>query len=526
MKLLKTLRNNWKKSVFAFGCFAYGNYYLIERKRNSLLLQSYCLNALKYSKEKFNPESNIKRVTVFLNPIANKERGRFLYDKHIAPLLYLSGLDVRLIRLEKNSEANEYMKALDLNDTDCIVVAGGNATLNEVISGLMNREDSAQFLKRIPIGVLPIGQTNNFSRKWFDSSDNEIRFHADSAMAIIKGETKPANLLKITVNQNEKESESNEKVDEKTGAYSLLKQNKIYALSNFSCGFVTSTDANLDNYWYFGFNTLRQRMNHYFMKRYLLRNPYNYEFTYKNKCYGCSKCLNSVDLNNRLKQVNEEYENVKRNQFNKNLSLFKRLISILSHSRPNSKEIQMNLLKQKEEQMKELRSAIEKSKRANKDCEKIYTSNLLQVQLYANINEQEDEPYIDTVIVKDPKFNFDEMFLAKNRNLKEFQIRRTNVKELDKNQESVQRMAIEIDGEIYKLNNSKENELSLKVELVENCLNIFYLNRETLLESNSYTNSQTTNESATQNQKVSIQPFKHLYDSYLKQVEKLSLNKA
>jgi hypothetical protein len=173
-----------------------------------------------------------------------------------------------------------------------------------------------------------------------------------------------------------------------------------------------------------------------------------------------------------------------------------------------------------------LRSAIEKSKRANKDCEKIYTSNLLQVQLYANINEQEDEPYIDTVIVKDPKFNFDEMFLAKNRNLKEFQIRRTNVKELDKNQESVQRMAIEIDGEIYKLNNSKENELSLKVELVENCLNIFYLNRETLLESNSYTNSQTTNESATQNQKVSIQPFKHLYDSYLKQVEKLSLNKA
>jgi len=75
--------------------------------------------------------SNIKRVTIFLNPIANGESGRFAYDSKVAPLLHLAGLDVRLVRLDQNSEANQYMNALDLTDTDCIVVAGGNATLNE-----------------------------------------------------------------------------------------------------------------------------------------------------------------------------------------------------------------------------------------------------------------------------------------------------------------------------------------------------------------------------------------------------------
>lgn len=149
-KLIQTIRNNWKKSLFGFSALSYGTYYLIERKFNSELMQAYCYEALKYSREKVKPEETIKRVTIFLNPIANKERGKYVFDKNVAPLLNLSGLDVRLIRLEKNSEANEYMKEIDMNDTDMIVVAGGNATLNEVIKGLVDRPDSKEFLQRIP----------------------------------------------------------------------------------------------------------------------------------------------------------------------------------------------------------------------------------------------------------------------------------------------------------------------------------------------------------------------------------------
>jgi acylglycerol kinase len=205
----------------------------------------------------------LKRVTIFLNPIANGERGKFLYDKNVAPLLHLSGLDVRLVRLEKNSEANAYMKELDVNDTDCIVVAGGNATLNEVISGLANRPDAKEFLRRIPIGIIPLGESNSFMKKWFEnfseanakrsSNEKELRLFADSAMAIIKGVSQPAHLVKITLNQNNKRNASSEEDEslqmKKIGAYSLLKENQIYALSGVSCGFMTVTDANKDNYW-------------------------------------------------------------------------------------------------------------------------------------------------------------------------------------------------------------------------------------------------------------------------------------
>jgi hypothetical protein len=44
-----------------------------------------------------------------------------LYDKNVAPLLHLSGLDVRLIRLDKNSEANEYMKEIDFGEKSILI---------------------------------------------------------------------------------------------------------------------------------------------------------------------------------------------------------------------------------------------------------------------------------------------------------------------------------------------------------------------------------------------------------------------
>lgn len=121
MQVITKIRNNWKKSVFFSGLFTYGTYYLIERKRNGELMQAYCFEALKYSKEMVNPEKVIKRVMIFLNPVANRERGRFLYDKNVAPLLHLSGLDVRLIRLDKNSEANEYMKEIDFGEKSILI---------------------------------------------------------------------------------------------------------------------------------------------------------------------------------------------------------------------------------------------------------------------------------------------------------------------------------------------------------------------------------------------------------------------
>lgn len=104
-----------------------------------------------------------------------------------------------------------------LEETDCIVVAGGNATLNEVISGLVNRENAAANTNRNergssahssglripPIGIVPVGLTNTFAHKWLNmlglsnDTEAEIRLLATSALSIIKGDTIDANLIKV-----------------------------------------------------------------------------------------------------------------------------------------------------------------------------------------------------------------------------------------------------------------------------------------------------------------------------------------
>jgi diacylglycerol kinase family enzyme len=558
MKLLKTLRNNWKKSLFGFSSLTYGTYYLLERKRTQELLQAYCYEALKYSKDKVSPEQNVKRVTIFLNPIANQERGRFLYEKNVAPLLHLAGLDVRLIRLDKNSEANEYMKEIDMSSTDCIVVAGGNATLNEVITGLISRSDASEFLRRISIGLIPIGETNRFAEKWLDnfgpkrSKEKELRLLADSAMSIITGLTKPIDLMKITLNRQSNSDKTPEIDDDalqlerkKTGAYSLLKENKIYSLSNVSFGFVTETDANVDSYWYYGW--LKSRMNEYFMKRFLQISPLKYELKYKLQCNGCSKCLNERELRSTLETLinkssgrsrktnstigeNRDAKESRSSLIQLFYNLFFKIGSIKIKETPEQ-------LESKLKQVRLLNTLIEKSQRINEDCNKTYEAKLTQTHLIARINEsseyskeeqaayeegKSEKSYIDVAIVKDPEFNIKDMFLAQRKEFKEFQVRKLqNSAESKFAQKRENEFRIEIDGEIYKLGNTN-NDLTIRVEHLEKCIN--FLRPDPNLCNNIKINSESKiylknmrleMEKKSKNVDFpSIRPFENLYLSY------------
>lgn len=511
MKLLTTLRNNWKKSVLGFCVFTYGTNYLIERKHLSDLLQAYCYEALKYSQERVSPEQTVRRVTVFINPVANSERGRFLYDKNVAPLLHLAGLDVRVVRLDRNSEANAYMKEIDMNDTDCVVVAGGNATLNEVISGLLHRPDAGEFLQRVTIGVIPIGQTNSFANKWFDnftslsSKESELRLLADSGLSIVRGISKPADLVRVTLKQQQQQKQpevakttttdtdpkvnlTNIDVDsQKRGAYSLLKENQIYALSNVSCGFVTETDANKDKYWQYWF--YREHMNRYFMDRFLRRNPIRFHLTYKNKCNGCSRCLNEkslVEQLNNLNRPNQGGSAAQQEQTEGERHFLKLIYKKLIKGRIQPKETPAAIAK-RERQRKIYERLIAKSKLVNTDCNQTHEANLIQTQLIANINEPDpeapapspetiyesnDESGIATVLVRDPEFNVKSMFLADKRYLKEFEIKKlaSPAKFIEEN--AIDQFALDVDGEIYKLDNRPETDLSVRVEYLEKCINL------------------------------------------------------
>jgi len=359
----------------------------------------------------------------------------------------------------------------------------------------VNRPDSDEFLRRIPFGLIPIGETNRFGKKWFMklfpklSDEDEIRLLCDSAMSIIRGLTMPADLLKITLidmpsqEPTQEQSKAEEKDNNDRGAYSLLKENKIYALSNVSAGFVTETDAQLSKYWYYGWG--KHRMNRYFTDRYLRRQPVKFNFSYKLKCHGCSKCLSTEELKTKLDNfINKKNPTREKTEtVEAKASIFQRLYRSLIGV-GSLKGYEKETAEEKEKRLATIRSMqgmITKSQTENKDCGRTFETKLVQAQIEANINsypilengsENLEPSSLETVIVKDVKFNFDDMFLAQKKHLAEFELSKSNVNErgfrFKKPEDNIEnKFCVEIDGETYKLNNQPGHEMKVRVEHIE-----------------------------------------------------------
>ena len=70
-----------------------------------------------------------------------------------------NGYEVTVHPTQARMDAIDVAKRIcDEENYDLIVCSGGDGTLNEVIQGVMNSE------KRLPIGYIPTGTTNDFAR--------------------------------------------------------------------------------------------------------------------------------------------------------------------------------------------------------------------------------------------------------------------------------------------------------------------------------------------------------------------------
>lgn len=102
-------------------------------------------------------EAAPRRVAVVLNPFGGNGRGRRLW-KYLEPRLADAGVDVDLHRTERAGHATDIARELDCDGVDVVVVIGGDGSLNEVVQGVMAREDPAAFP---PISIQPGGTGNS-----------------------------------------------------------------------------------------------------------------------------------------------------------------------------------------------------------------------------------------------------------------------------------------------------------------------------------------------------------------------------
>nr|XP_037277487.1 acylglycerol kinase, mitochondrial-like [Rhipicephalus microplus] len=278
VKVFKTLRNHWKKSTFAACLLTYGGWYLNERHKTTLMMRALCLRAKDYGDMPIPAGAKPRHVTVIINPTSKDGKGKILYEKYAAPLLHLAGIRVSCFQTEYEGQAKSLMEVLD--NTDAVVIAGGDGTLHEAITGLMSRDDFVVACKRFPVGVIPAGKTNSLAKLLFwEPGITEARWIALSAMAVVSEQ-----LSKMDVIKAELESEEGGEKEVKT----------VYSLGQIEEGAYHNLLTTIPKYWYFG--PLKARAALFFGALKGVPETTVARLSYSEPCSGCSWCFNQNAL--------------------------------------------------------------------------------------------------------------------------------------------------------------------------------------------------------------------------------------
>lgn len=208
--MFRTIRNHWKKSLFAFCALSYGSNWIYDRYQTNKIRQFYCGQAALIGSQTQPFMSRLNRVAVLLNGKANNGKAKSIYDKTIFPLLHLSGLDVRVYLLDSMKKPEDLEDLLtnkiQPNELSALMIVGGDGTLSELTPYFLQ----STTLGNLPICIVPIGEKASFARQLFPMT-NKKKLHDDvgllceSVFALFNGKIVKRPLLKITMsNDNEK----------------------------------------------------------------------------------------------------------------------------------------------------------------------------------------------------------------------------------------------------------------------------------------------------------------------------------
>lgn len=237
VKVLRTLRNHWKKSTFAACVLSYGGYWFYGKHCDSVLRREACEEAREFGRKLIGPQESLKRATVILNPAASNGKANSLFEKNAAPILHLAGVEIKIVKTDYEGQAKRLMDLME--QTDMLIVAGGDGTLQEVITGLLRRNDEEAFSKT-PIGFIPLGSHNSLSQSLHLATDNTVRRITSATLSILKGETVPLDILQI---KSEKDQ-------------------PVFALMSIRWGSFRDVAESISKYWYLG--PLKTRAAHWF----------------------------------------------------------------------------------------------------------------------------------------------------------------------------------------------------------------------------------------------------------------------
>ncbi|KAL7739340.1 hypothetical protein ACLKA6_003951 [Drosophila palustris] len=270
MNALRVLRNNWKKSVFISGLMGYGLSTLKTNIEIRQYMNEFSNDVLHAGHQNGSPQN----VLVVMNPIANNKKAENLFKKYCEPVLHLAGYSVEILRTNYIGHAKAYVEEMN-KLPDVIVVAGGDGTKSEVITGLLRRQGNL-----CPISFIPLGRDKQPKSSFFSfSKRHELDYVitlSKSLVPLLKNECKSESVIQYDVLNNPADESPNQ-----------LKP--IFGLNGFSWGLLKDIDTRKDKYWYLG------PLKHHiaaFLSSFSAKVDWNMEtdYVYTPPCSGCSNC--------------------------------------------------------------------------------------------------------------------------------------------------------------------------------------------------------------------------------------------
>lgn len=137
-----------------------------------------------------------RHLMVLINPNSGTRSARqnLAATRHI---LTMRGATIEEVETTHAGHAEEIMLTLTLERYDGLVVVSGDGLMYEVVNGLMKRDDGAEAISRIPLGIIPSGTGNGLAKSLLSSAGEPYGI-VSAALLISRGCVAPLDLAEVT----------------------------------------------------------------------------------------------------------------------------------------------------------------------------------------------------------------------------------------------------------------------------------------------------------------------------------------
>ncbi|TNN09507.1 Acylglycerol kinase isoform 2 [Schistosoma japonicum] len=210
-----------KKLVVGTLCSVYCYKFAKEKYRDYVLHREICSNVCSENYKTVNSTQHLRSLTVFVNPFSRHGKVLKEFENNASPILNLSGLDVKMVYLDTDSEIKDFVSVLDPSNTDGIIVAGDDNMIQKAVTSLLCRDDfKTTSLWSLPVGAVPVGIWNGFVNSVHEKTVTPMWFY-NVLQSVIQQNTERRNILKVRVVSEDDKLIEQQKTSSAT-AYSLL----------------------------------------------------------------------------------------------------------------------------------------------------------------------------------------------------------------------------------------------------------------------------------------------------------------